>query len=393
MINRTIKLSNLLALAVASSTLTINAHAAEFEVGETTVSIGGFVDVDVNVTSTSDGELPGNSNGRNFFIAQTIPVVADESNVEDSIDTDFTAQTSRLKFSTSTPTEMGDLKTHIETDFAVSDFGNEVVSNSFQLRLRRAYIDFKGFRVGQEWSTFQGLHALPEMATFLVASESVVFQRTPQIRYTTGNWQFALENPNTNVGGGIGLANDSVIPEVVVRRNHKTDRAHIALAVIGRELAYEDIPTDIDSTALGIGASLTGRIKVGNKGDDIRFAVTGGEGLGRYVGLGFAPGAYVDSDGELEAVPSIGGNIAYRKVFGKTSLSVGASMIEVDNDPSWIGVSETTNKSARSAQATLTHRILPKLTVAGEVLYGQLEQESGDRGDLRRFTVSFRRDF
>jgi len=68
-------------------------------------------------------------------------------------------------------------------------------------------------------------------------------------------------------------------------------------------------------------------------------------------------------------------------------------MIEVDNDPSWIGVSETTNKSARSAQATLTHRILPKLTVAGEVLYGQLEQESGDRGDLRRFTVSFRRDF
>ena len=391
--NRTIKLSKILSLVVASTTLAAAANAADFEVGETTVSIGGFVDLDLNVTSTSDGELAGNSNGRNFFIAQTIPVVEDDSNVEDSIDTDFTAQTSRLKFSTATPTEDGDLKTHIEVDFAVSDFGNEAVSNSFQLRLRRAYIDYKGFRVGQEWSTFQGLHALPEMATFLVASESVVFQRTPQVRYTTGDWQFALENPNTNVGGGVGLANDSVIPEVVVRRNLKTDRAQLSLAVLGRQLAYEDLPTDIDSTTLGIGASLTGRVKVGNGGDDIRFAVTGGEGLGRYVGLGFAPGAYVDSDGDLAAVPSIGGNIAYRKVFGDTSLSVGASIIEVDNDPTWVGVSETTNKSSRSAQATLTHRVVPKLSVSGELLYGQLEQESGNKGDLRRFTISVRRDF
>jgi len=371
----------------------IAAHAKDIQLGDTTVTLGGYVDLDVHFTRTSDGEIAGNSAGRDFYIAQSIPVVSDDSDVEDTFDTDFTAQTSRLKFSTSTPTEIGDVKTHIETDFAVSDFGNEAVSNSFQLRLRRAYIDWNGWRVGQEWSTFQGLHALPEMATFLLASESVVFSRQPQIRYTTGNLQVALENPNTNVGG-IGLTDDGFIPDGVIRYNLKGTGHNIAFKGIARQLAYEDSDTDINSTTFGYGASITGRVNVGNGGDDIRFGITGGEGLGRYVGLGFAPGAYLDANGELEAVPSLGVNAAYRKVLNaSTSVSIGASAIKVDNDTDLIGVSATTNKSAQSGFLTVTKRLAPKFTVAVEGVYGRLEQESGDKGNLQRLTLSFRRDF
>lgn len=394
--NRKTKISKVLSLAAISTVLAFDAHAVDVEIGDTTLSVSGFIDLDVNFTRTSDGELAGNSTGRNFFIAQSVPVVADDSDVESGVDTDFTASTTRLKVSTETPTKIGLVKTHIETDFAVSDFGNEAVSNSFQLRLRRAFVDFKGWRIGQEWSTFQPLHALPETATFLVASESVIFQRTPQIRYTTGPWQFSIENPNTLIGGGLvdgGLANDSIIPEVVVRRNFITDRSNVSFSVIGRQLAFEDSDLDVDSSAFGIGASLAAKIKVGDNGDDVRFAVTGGQGVGRYVGLAFAPGAYVDSDGTLAAVPTIGGNIAYRKVFGKSSLSVGVSAIEVDNDRDWVGVTDQTNKASRSGHMSLTHRLLPNLTVAGELLYGQLEQEGGDRGDIRRVTMSVRKSF
>ena len=338
------------------------------------------------MTKFSDGELPSNSLGRDQYIAQLTPVSATPSS-EDGYDTDFTAQSSRFALSTTTPVNGSVLATHMELDFLLAPGGNEAVSNSFQPRLRRAYVDYKGWRVGQEWTTFQALQAIPESASFYTPAESQVFVRQPMIRYTSGNFQFALENPNTNVMG-VGLVDDGVLPDAIARYNFKGDNYNVALSAIARQLRYET-PT-IDGEAFGFGVSVAGRVNLGK--DDVRFSLQGGEGLGRYVGLGVAPGAVIDASGtDIEAIPSVSGNIAYRKSMGDFSLSGGYSFIDIDNDIALTGTGVTSK--SQSGFIALTKKIAPKLTWSGELLYGEREIESGLTGDMQRFTFSVRQGF
>ena len=70
----------------------------------------------------------------------------------------------------------------IAADFLGSGQGNELVSNSYSPRLRRAFVKYGNWLAGQEWSTFQNTSAIPESASFLILSDGMVFIRQPQIR-------------------------------------------------------------------------------------------------------------------------------------------------------------------------------------------------------------------
>ncbi|WP_018996448.1 DcaP family trimeric outer membrane transporter [Hirschia maritima] len=356
-----------------------------FLVGNTKMKFSGFVDLDVHVTKTSDGEIASNSVGRDQYVSQLTPVSAVD--VDDAVYTDYTIQSSRLAFGSDTPVGEDSLKTYFELDFILSPGGNEGVSSSFNPRIRRAYIDYKNWRVGQEWSTFQILQAIPETASFYGPADSQVFQRQALIRYTAGNFQFALENPNTNVIGA-GLVDDSVIPDAVARYNFKNDTVNLSFAAIARQLRMDN--GIVDGTTTGYGAVMGGRVNLGK--DDIRFHVLGGEGLGRYVGLGISPGAVIDADGTgIEAIPSVSASIAYRKVLGDFSLSGGLSWIDIDNDVALTGDSVTSQ--SQTAFLALTKKVAPKMTVGGEVLVGERELENGLSGDLSRFTFSVKKGF
>jgi len=122
-----------------------------FKVGDTTFKLGGFVDLDAHVSNFTEGSVASASAGRDFHIPFTTPV---GDNAEGSTVTDLTAQATR--FSVTALREVNGKKAtaHIETDFLVTGQGNERITNSFSPRLRRAYLDYDGFRIGQEWSTF-----------------------------------------------------------------------------------------------------------------------------------------------------------------------------------------------------------------------------------------------
>ena len=92
--------------------------------------------------------------------------------------------------------------------------------------MRRAFVDYKGFRVGQEWTTFQNLSSIPESASFLALSDGIVFNRQAMIRYTSGAFQLAVENGNatvTDLAGGRIEADGNTIPDVIARYNLKSD--------------------------------------------------------------------------------------------------------------------------------------------------------------------------
>ncbi len=358
----------------------------EIEIGETKVEIGGFVDLDVHVSSYSDGDVPSGSIGRDLYLPQLTPVSPDRQSSGVTY-TDFSAKTSRINLATVTPIGERAISTRIELDFLLSPGGNERISNSYNPRLRRAYVDLDGWRIGQDWTTFQTLQAMPESASFFAPAESQVFVRQPVIRYTTGNLQLALENPNTNIEG-VGLTGDGALPDAVLRYNFRGKSYDVALSALFRQLSYRK--AGVKARAFGWGVSLAGRFYIGD--DDIRFSLQGGEGIGRYVGLGIAPAAVLNAAStDIVPIPVLSGNIAYRWVLGSTSISGGYSFIRIDNDKKL--TAPTATAGSQSVFVALTRRLTPKLSIGAEFLYGQREIESEFQGDISRFTFSVRQGF
>lgn len=348
-----------------------------FMVGDTTFKLSGFIDVDAHITSLSDGGLPSTSIARDFYIPSATQIGGPGTDT-----TDLTAEGSRFAVTAQKPVGEKTLTGYLELDFLGSGQGNELVSNSYSPRLRRAYIDYGNWRAGQEWSTFQNTSAIPESASFLILSDGMVFVRQTQVRYTHGNWQFAVENPNTT-SLNIGSRDENLLPDIVARYNAKGDFGNVSIAGIARQLRA-DLGTSEEET-LGYGLSVSGRVNVGER-DDIRFNLTGGEGLGRYIGLAASRATALDPSGELEAIPSYGGLVAWRHPFGETArLNVGYSGLFIDN-PDYLGGGVTS--SVQSAYGAVLWDIAPKLTTGVEILHGIRELESGMDGNITRFTVS-----
>ncbi|MGB3456469.1 MAG: hypothetical protein WBG08_03585 [Litorimonas sp.] len=363
-----------------------------FQLGDTTFKIGGFVDLDTHVTRLSDGSIASGSIARDFYIPSVTPTGSAPSTTV----TDLTAQASRLSFSAERGAGDDKALGLVEMDFLGSLQGNERVSNSYALRLRRAFFDYKGLRVGQEWSTFQNTSAIPESASFLVLSDGMTFVRQPIVRYTAGPLQLAVETGNATVtpetGAGRIEADGNLIPDVIARYNLSGDYGNVSLAAIGRQLRLETGATD--DGAFGFGLSASGRVKVGAR-DDIRFNLVAGEGLGRYVGLNALNGAAVNpATGELEAIPSYGGLIAWRHPFGETArFNLGYSALFADNPGFLTTLNPSTTESVQSAYAALLWDIAPGITVGIEGLYGVKTLENGADGSLQRFTFSTKYGF
>ncbi|WP_298914981.1 porin [uncultured Algimonas sp.] len=363
-----------------------------FTLGETTFKIGGFVDLDAHVTRFTDGSVGSGSIARDFYIPSVTPVGAGDGTTV----TDLTAQASRLSFSAERGTDEDRALGFIEMDFLGSLQGNERVSNSYALRLRRAFLDYKGLRVGQDWTTFQNTSAIPESASFLVLSDGMSFIRQPMIRYTTGNFQLALESGNATLTPAMGLgrieADGNLIPDVIARYDWAGDFGNISLSGIGRQLRLET--GALDESTFGFGLSASGRIKIGAR-DDIRFNAVAGEGMGRYVGLNAINSAALDpATGELEAIPSYGGLVAWRHPMGETTrFNLGYSALFADNPDFLTTLNPATTQSVQSAYAALLWDIAPKVTVGVEGLWGIRTLENETSGAVRRFTFSTKYGF
>ncbi len=379
-----------------------------FQMGATTVKYGGIIDLDVHSTRLEDGNdfanssLNGSQNvARDFYIPGATPVGADG---EDEADLDFTARASRFFFTTDTDVGENKIGTRLEFDFLVTNDGNERVSNSYTPRLRRGEFTYNNWMFGQSWSTFQILDSIPESASFLVASDGMVFIRQAQARYTRdiggGQLQFAVENGNTTVSNTTGtgaariVADDNALPDVVARYNRKGEWGSFSAAAIVRQLKFDSneqaaLPV-VDDEIVGWGVNVGG--KVNFERGDIRWQVAGGEGLGRYIGLNAANGVAIDENGDLDAISSVGGLIAARfETSPKSRVNVGVSALSVDNPTILEGT--TFNESVQSVFANYMFDVAPKVTMGLEVLVGQREDETGADGQINRVTFSAKRFF
>jgi len=350
--------------------------AAPKAASDSSYKFGGFVKATASISSYGEGDLGAGSAGRDFYIPGTIPVGTGGNN--ESADFDFSAKETRINFKSDHNVNGNKLSSFIEMDFLLPPGGNERVSNSYNPRLRHAFLKYNNWLIGQTWSTFQNVGALPESVDFLAASEGTVFERQPMIRYTNGPWQVALENPETTVtpfgGGGRIVTDDGSTPDFVLRY----DFGDIVAAGLVRQLTFED-GTAIDDSETSIGISLSGKHTIGAK-NDIRWMVSTGSGMGRYLGLNTANGAVIDATGNLEAIDSTAGFVAYRHHWNSLWRSNFIfSTFGADNDVALTGTGVTTP--------------VPKLTLGLGYLFAERELESGVDGDLGRLIFSAKYGF
>jgi len=351
----------------------------------TTYKFGGYAKFDAMFTDYSSGNTPdGNSLMRQFYYAPQIPL--DDGSSADDITADFQARETRINFRADTKTAGGDsITAFIEMDFFIHGDGNEVVSNSYSPRLRHAFIKYNKWTFGQTWSTFQDVAALPEALDFVGPAESTTFIRQAMVRYTTGGLELAAENPQTFVSGG--TRDRSTIPDLIARYTFKfgDKGSYLKVAGLYRSLKIQDTGGGSQEDEAGYGISASTKIMFGSA--DLRAMVTYGDGVGRYVGLGFVPDGYVDSNGSIATAEMVAAFVALRVPFGngwRMNVMYGTTAIDYDDDVLAAGLNDT----GSSFHVNLIKNILPKLDVGAELIYGEREVIGGASGDFTRAQFS-----
>ena len=351
----------------------------------TTYKFGGYVKFDAMLSDYSDATPGGGSLMRQFYYAPQIPI--GDGTVSDDITTDFQARESRLNFKVDHTTAGGRKVTgFIEMDFFTHLDGNEVVSNSYSPRIRHAFLKFDNWTFGQTWSTFQDVAALPEALDFVGPAESTTFIRQSMIRYTTGNLELALENPQTFVSGGD--RDLSTVPDLIARYTFKMDGgSYVKLAGLVRSLKIQDDTSGSQADATAYGISASAKFVFGS-GGDLRAMVNYGDGIGRYVGLGFTPdGVRNPFTGEIDTAESVSYFVAYRHLWNdkwRSNIMYGTNSIDYEDDLT----AASLNDNASSFHFNVIHNVLPKLDVGAEIIWGEREIVNGTDGDFTRFMLS-----
>ncbi len=219
---------------------------------EKSIKFGGYIKMDIRYVS---GEVP----YRPFWIA-------DGKTGEDASQTNFNGRESRFNMAFVN----GEVTAFMEYDFYGSD-GSEAIVNNFDDRLRHAYIKTKNWTVGQTWSVFMPLSAIPEALDLAGPHLAEAQIRQPQVRYTNGGFQISIENPYTT---GADHTND-VIPDIAARYVFSGDWGEFGMSGLYKNLDH----SGMNETALAYNAYA--KILLGEQ-DDFRIQFNGGE-PGRYV--------------------------------------------------------------------------------------------------------------
>lgn len=365
----------------------------------TTLNYGGFIKVNGMFDDYQDGAAPTASVASRILVPSLIPV--GDSPSSEGVEFNSDVATSRLFFKTATDTSVGKIKTHIEMDF-LSGGGDERVSNSNNSRLRHAYLawdyaDDASLLVGQSWSTFFNVGALPEAVEFIGPTSGSIFNRQQQIRWTKklgggSSFMLAAENPSTSLadaGSGIAASNfdDNSVPDIIARFNGKSGGHSYALSAMGREIAYNDGVTD--ESEIGFAVNVAGKIVFAN-GDDLKYSIAHGN-LGRYIALNAFRDGGIDAGGNLDLTSVTGGYVAYRHHWTdklRSTLQYSFSSADLAD-----GLSTANTESVSNLNLNLLYSPTPKLTFGGAIIQANRELENGLEGDLTRLQLTAKYGF
>ena len=322
------------------------------------------------------------------FVAKDI-VVRGEPSGEPSSRTTLTANPSRFVVASATPTDYGKLSTFLSFDFA-----KNTTSSDPDFRFRQGWGQLDDFfwggalRVGQAWTSWDDVAALPETMDFEGPNGS------QQTRQTLVRWSrefqkkyelwVAVEDPDYSIDGG---KTKSAWPDTIVSLNWHGDWGHLKPALIGRQLRGDSDDGGDDDTAFGWGTQLAGDIKVPllAKKDNFKFQAVYGAGIGSYNNDGGIDDAVFDGN-DLKAIKSFQGYGAFQH-WWTDSLRSNAVFGYVDVDNRSVQPGDTLDRTMYFA-GNLVWSPIDHMDIGGEFLWGQRDNKNDAVGTARRIQFS-----
>lgn len=358
-------------------TVTRGDHPGSFKLPgtNTSVAIGGYV--------KSDFIYDVNADLGDSFAASAIPADGSDGDRKEGNFRAHAKQT-RLNFTSWTPTEIGEAKLFLEGDF-FGQGGNQTFSNSTTFRLRHAFGEVGPILAGQTWTLFMPLTSYPETIDFF-GPAGIPFIRQGQLRYTHAvddAWNIAVSAENSEFsgrteddttvgtdGGDLRFGVDT-LPDFVGAVSYDNDGWHGRVAGVARLFDTEDAGSDDREFGWGLTASAV----VPTFGDDsFQANVTYGEGVGRYIINGFNQDAFVEDDGELDAIESWGLAVGYTHHWTeqfRSNLVYGRYEVLDTN-------LATDTEALDTVHANLIWEPDPKLRFGVEYIFGRRTFDDGD---------------
>lgn len=339
------------------------------------------------------------------------------------------ARQSRLVVRTWTPTDWGELATHLEVDLYGAG-GNEVVSNSDTFRARQAYGRLGPVLAGMTWSTSLDLGSYGETIDFSGPTGSR-FLRQAVLRYTHNlgdgaNLQLALENPAAggidNSGTGSTVVDHT--PDFVAKLTKRYSGGHVAAMFMGRTISAENglastsvagpaaaVPAFSD-TAFGWATALSGSYNI-TPNDTVKATFQYGDGGGKYINgvdtlfnsyVIATPTAAAATAAELRTVTAYGGYVSLRHKWNATTRSnviVGTSNVNVEDEIDAVAVGGSakanipvgTADRRNSVHANLIWSPVPQVNIGFEYIWQHTSYHNSNNGKVSRINIGMQYSF
>lgn len=308
------------------------------------------------------------------------------------------ASTSRLFFKAIANTKrLGQVVSYIETDFRGAN-------NT--LRLRLAYITFKGLLFGRNVTTFCDLDASPNTIDF-EGPNSYNFNYNNMIRYTrtfnNNRWKIgaALEMPSVSMSP---TSNFRPIPQrlpdvpIYVQYNWGKKRSsHLRASGVFRDLNYFDAAANDDKSKFGWGAQLSGEIKLGRRITTYMQGVYG-EGITPYIQDITGSGLDLVSDptngSKYQTLPMMGWFAALQYNFTPNLFcGAGYSQVRVYSRNDFDTSAPNDYKDAQYIFGNIFYNFNASCQIALEYLYGTRTNMNSETNHANRIQAMIQYNF
>lgn len=276
--------------------------------------------------------------------------------------------------------------------------------NSYTPRLRSAYVSFKGLTLGRDVTTFCDLKAAPTTIDFQ-GPNAYNFNFATMARYEVSfarkhmTFGVAAEMPNVS-----GTYNNNFAPipqrmpdfpaylQYAWGQNH---HSHLRVSGVVRNLYYQNLLTDSNTSVLGWGAQFSGTIRVVRW---LQLFMNGvyGEGITPYIqdltgsSMDFTPNP--SDPAKLQTMPMWGWQAAAQfNLSRRLFVSGGYSMVNVEKKNGYFANDQY--KQGTYIFGNIFYNLTPRCQLAGEYLYGTRENMIGDDNHANRVNVMVKYSF
>lgn len=352
------------------------------------LSIGGRVKVDAIYNANSVGGISTSKSDLAFSPTGILIPDTDRNSLDANIRESRVWATLRL------PVGNNSLSTYIEFDFFDTKrdaSGRSHVAN--EPRLRHLYSSFRNFTIGKTYTTFANLSSYPEIndangpvGNLLVRQELIRYNRL----LNWGEIFLSLEKGESTFSlatGGSFQVNDDQTPDIIGKIKFSESWGNLSIAGVVREVnADGTIVTGINDKQWGAAFSIAGRLYIASQ-DNLRFALSYGNVLGRYASFNAFNDATIGNTGKINLTEITAFHLAYQHWWTSTlrsSLAFGGAYANQDTSTA----PTTINKTFASSHLNLLWSPSRKMTMGLEWLHGYRELENGNGGHMNRLQFS-----